>query len=155
MSFLSSIYGKTTAALYIGSMTQTCLVVVSFLTPIDYLFDYKWSMEWQENSSRLHGYISEVSTSPPGVRLPRSAWVKLNRLRTGIGLFCSIKYKWGMASSSACECGAEEQTADHVITSCPIYRHPCGNRGLTSVNGNLVNWLTNCNKIPKIVKINY
>ncbi|CAK8692973.1 unnamed protein product [Clavelina lepadiformis] len=46
--------------------------------------------------------------------------------------------KWGMAPSAACECGAEEQTADHVITSCPTYRHPCGNRGLTTMDENLV-----------------
>jgi len=26
----------------------------------------------------------------------------------------------------SCQRGAEEQTADHVITSCPIYRHQMG-----------------------------
>jgi len=40
-------------------------------------------------------------------------------------------YKWGMASSAACECGAEEQTVDHVVLQCPIHRPPSGLHGLT------------------------
>jgi len=37
--------------------------------------------------------------------------------------FRSCLYKWGMASSAACECGAE-QTVDHVVLHCPIHRPP-------------------------------
>jgi len=62
--------------------------------------------------------------------LPRRAWIRLNRLRTGVGRFLSCLYKWGMASSTACECGAEEQTVDHVVLQCPIHR-PHGLHGLT------------------------
>ena len=36
-----------------------------------------------------------------------------------------------MASSAACECGAEEQTVDHVVLQCPIHRPPHGLHGLT------------------------
>ena len=32
--------------------------------------------------------------------------------------FHSSTYKWGLASSTNCECSATEQTADHVISSC-------------------------------------
>ena len=32
--------------------------------------------------------------------------------------------KWGLADSAACECGEPEQTADHIINSCPIHRPP-------------------------------
>ena len=32
--------------------------------------------------------------------------------------------KWGLADSAACECGEPEQTADHIINSCPLYRPP-------------------------------
>ena len=63
---------------------------------------------------------------PPGMTLPKRAWVRLNRLRTGVGRFRSCLYKWGMASSAACECGAEEQTVDHVVLQCPIHRPPHG-----------------------------
>ena len=32
---------------------------------------------------------------------------------------------------SNCECGAIEQTSDHVLITCPIHREPLGARGLT------------------------
>jgi len=57
--------------------------------------------------------------------------VQLNRLHTGVGLFRSCLYKWGMASSAACEYGAEEQTVDHVVLQCTIHRPPDGLHGLT------------------------
>jgi len=63
--------------------------------------------------------------------LPRTAWVRFNRLHTGVGRFLSCLYKWGMASSAACECGAEEQTVDHVVLQYPINRPPHGLHGLT------------------------
>jgi len=40
----------------------------------------------------------------PVMTLPRRAWVRLNRLRTGVVRFHSWLYKWGMASSVTCEC---------------------------------------------------
>jgi len=36
-----------------------------------------------------------------------------------------------MASSAVCECGAEEQTIDHVVLQCSIHRPPHGLHGLT------------------------
>ena len=76
------------------------------------------------------------------VKFPRTAWVRLNRLRTGVGLFRSTMYKWGMAPTAACECGAEEQTADHIITTCPMYRYPNGAQGLAQTDDNLLKWLS-------------
>ena len=35
-----------------------------------------------------------------------------------------------MASMASCECWAEEQIADHIITFCPIYCHSNGVWGL-------------------------
>ena len=32
--------------------------------------------------------------------------------------------KRGLADSAACECGEPEQTADHIINSCPLHRPP-------------------------------
>jgi len=55
--------------------------------------------------------------SPTGMTLPTRAWVRLNRLRTGVGRFRSCLYKWGMASSAACKCGAEEQTVDMLSSN--------------------------------------
>jgi len=75
--------------------------------------------------------------------LPRRFWVRLNCLRTGVGRFCSCLYKWDMASSAACECGAEEQTVNHVVLQCPIHRPPHGLHGLADLDDETIEWLLN------------
>ena len=88
--------------------------------------NHKWKTEYCENASRLRAFVSGTGTRPVGMGLPRAAWVRLNRLRTGVGRFHSSMHKWGLAPSPNCECGASEQTADHVLTACPIHRAPHG-----------------------------
>jgi len=78
------------------------------------------SAEWAD---LLDSVLSSPTPAPPQ-NDPSKKWVRLNRLRTDIGRFRSCMYKWGMASSAACECGAEEQTADHVVFQRPIHRLP-------------------------------
>ena len=70
-----------------------------------------------KNASRLRAFVPETGARPVGMGLPRAAWVKLNRLRTGVGRFHSSMHKWSLAPSPNCECGAFEQTADHVLTA--------------------------------------
>jgi len=79
--------------------------------------DHQWNAEWADNPIRLCTLSPDTGTHPPGMTLSRRAWVRLNRLRTVVGHFRSCLYKWGMASSAACECGAEEQTVDYVSSS--------------------------------------
>jgi len=79
----------------------------------------------------------------PGATLLRRSWVRLDRLRTGVGLLCSCLYKWGMASSAACECGAEEQAVDRVVLQCPIHRPFHGLHGLTVLDDETIEWLLN------------
>ena len=98
----------------------------------------KWNAEYCENASRLRGFVPDTSARPVGMGLPRAAWVKLNRLRTGVGRFHSSMHKWGLAPSPNCECGASEQTADHVLTVCPIHRAPHGARGHENTSSALV-----------------
>ena len=93
--------------------------------------NHKRNAEYCENASRLRAFVPETGARPVGMSLPRAAWVKLNRLRTGVGRFHLSMHKWGLAPSPNCECGASEQTADHVLTACPIHRAPQGARGLT------------------------
>ena len=93
--------------------------------------NYKWNAEYCENASRLCAFVPRTGARPVGMGLPRAAWVKLNRLRTGVGRFHSSMHKWGLAPSPNCECGASEQTADHVLTACSTHRAPQGARGLT------------------------
>jgi len=49
----------------------------------------------------------------------------------------------GMASSAACERGAEEQTVGHVVLQCPIHRPPHGLHGLTVLDDETIEWLLN------------
>ena len=76
--------------------------------------NHKWKTEYCENASRLRDFVPGTSARPVGMGLPRAAWVKLNRLRTGVGRFHLSTHKWGLAPSPNCECGASKQTADHV-----------------------------------------
>jgi len=40
-----------------------------------------------------------------------------------------------------CRCGAEEQMADHILASCPLYHHPNGTVGLAALDDDTVDWL--------------
>ena len=103
----------------------------------------KWKTEYCENASRLHAFVPETGARPVGMGLPLVALVKLNRLRTSVGRFHSSMDKWCLAPSPNCECGASEQTADHVLTACPIHRAPYGARGLTVLDDETRCWLNN------------
>ena len=103
--------------------------------------NHKWKTEFCENASRLRAFVPETGDRPVGMGLLRAAWVKLNRLRTGVGRFHSSMHKWGLAPSPNCECGASEQTA--VLTVCLIHRAPHGARGLTVLDDETQYWLNN------------
>ena len=60
-----------------------------------------------------------------------TAWVKLNRLGTGVRQFHLSMHKYGLAPLPNCEYGAAKQTADHVLIACIIHRVPYRLRGLT------------------------
>ena len=89
-----------------------------------------WDTEYFKSMSALGVYNSRISTRPIGMSLTRTAGVKLNCLRTGVGRFGSSMHEWGFACSVKCECGASEKTADHIILTCPIHR---ASRGIISL----------------------
>ena len=105
--------------------------------------NHKWKTEYCENPSRLRGFMPETGARPVGMGLPRAAWVKLNCLRTGVGRFHLSMHKWGIAPSPNFECGASEQTADHVLTACLIHWAPHGARGRMVLNDETRFWLSN------------
>ena len=111
-------------------------------TSVAHWVDSRWSMEWKKSTSRLHQFMADVSSSPSGMNFPRPAWIRLNRLRTGVGLFRATMHKCDMTSSAACDCGAEEQTADHAIATCSTYCYPNCAQDLAQVNEDLLTWLT-------------
>jgi len=105
--------------------------------------DYQCNAEWTDSPTRLCIFITDTGTHSHGMALPRRAWVRLNRLHTGVGRFRSCLYKWGMASSAACECGVEEQTVGHVVLRCPVHRPPHGLHGLTVLDHETIERLPN------------
>ena len=105
--------------------------------------NHKWKMEYCKNSSRIRAFVPGTGARPVGMGLPRAAWVKLNRLRTGVGRFHLSMHKWGLAPLPHCKCSASEQTADHVLTARPIHRAPHGSRGLTVLDDKTRCWLNN------------
>ena len=105
--------------------------------------NYKWKTEYCKGASRLLVFVPETGARPIGMGLPRAAWVKFNRLQTGVGRFYLSMPKWGLVPSPNCKCGASEQTADHVLTEYPIHRAPHGARGLTVLDYETRSWLNN------------
>jgi len=51
-------------------------------------------------------------------------------------------HKWGLVPLMNCRCGAEKQTADHILASCPLHHPPNGTLGLAALDDDTVNWLT-------------
>ena len=99
---------------------------------------------WRECESagptRIHGYIQDPGGGIRGEELPRRQLTLLNRLRTGVGRYKASMRKWGLADGAACECGEPEQTADHIITTCPLYKPP-SEAGLFDVGPETRAWL--------------
>ena len=50
--------------------------------------------EWLQNTIRLRTFIPDIGIRPPGMTLQRTAWVRLNRLRNGVGRFRCCLHKW-------------------------------------------------------------
>ena len=105
--------------------------------------NYKWKTEYYENASRLRAFVSRTGARPVGMGLPQAAWVKFNRLQTGVGRFHLSMHKWGLAPSPNRECGASEQTADHVLIAWPIHWAPHGAQDLTILDEETQCWLNN------------
>ena len=76
--------------------------------------NYRWNAEYCENASRCIVFIPMTSARPVKMSLMRTTWVKLNRLRTGLGRFHLLILKCGLAPSLNCDCGTIEQTVDRI-----------------------------------------
>ncbi len=81
-------------------------------------------MDYRQVSRPAHLNIAPNTALPPGAELSRKEWVSLNRLRTGVGCFGVFMYRWGLRQSAACQCGAPEQTAQHLMDECPNFCPP-------------------------------
>ena len=105
--------------------------------PID-----KWRHMWWVSKYNLKHYIEiPVVDLPPGAHLPRPAWCRLNRLRTGYGRFRSCLEKWGCIDDPTCTCGEAPQTAEHILSQCKTLKPPCGKESVVRLDPSTVQWL--------------
>lgn len=101
-----------------------------------------WKQEWEYRTGHTgaHQFILDPARDVEGEHLSRRQWTLLNRLRTGVGCFKTFKKKWGLTDNATCECGEPEQTADHIISTCPLYKPP-SEEALFIVGQNTKAWL--------------
>ena len=101
----------------------------------------RWNEEWRDaEHSRLHSFIN-TPDHVPGQDLPRRQWTTYNRIRTGVGRFGEAMKRWGLKSTSECECGAQNQSVQHIMDDCTMHRPPNGERGLTDLDEDTRIWL--------------
>lgn len=84
-----------------------------------------WSRNWQQQCPQRCRDMPCILQKPPGFDQPRAVWTALNRIRTGHGRCADALHKWGKVSSPECNCGAEKQTINHIVTECPNHAY-CG-----------------------------
>ena len=81
-----------------------------------------WETRWDTTRCRLRTFIQTPSNKPIGHDLARYSLVRLNRIRTGYGRFNANMNQMGLSPSTSCECGARDQTAQHIASECPLHR---------------------------------
>ena len=69
-----------------------------------------------------HHTLPTPSNKPIWHDLARYPLVRLNRIRTGYGRFNANMNQMGLSPSASCECGATDQTAQHIASECPLHR---------------------------------
>jgi len=107
--------------------------------------DHQWDAEWADNPTRLRIFIPDTGTHPPGMTLPRNAWVRLNRLRTGVGRFRSCLRKWGMILSASFWCALEQG-----FSNCGSPH--LGSRSVILRSWNKLTWQTSYKRFCKLYK---
>jgi len=98
-------------------------------------------MAWESATPPAQFLVTPAVCLPSGSELPHCLWVAVNRLRTGVGRFGTCLYRWGMLDTPKCICGADEQSANHIIFDCNILRPPNCLEDLRCHDINNINWL--------------
>lgn len=87
--------------------------------PDGYLIKVDWRHKW--NMSPIHQHdITDPTLALPGFDLNRSTWSNLNRIKTSM----QKAMPWCISGDSpACDCGADEQTVEHIVRKCPLRKY--------------------------------
>ena len=84
VSHISGIYGNSNP--FVLAAIKRLNDFAQSDTSVTKWMNCKRNIEWRNNTFRLHSFIADVSTAPLEMFIPRPAWVRLNRLGTGVGL---------------------------------------------------------------------
>lgn len=95
------------------------LITAKSLQDANYNGTQAWEEDWATKGPRQWFNILVGPKDPPGFDLPRQDWSALNRIRTEHGRSGAVLFKWGVLPSAACDCGAQEQTIEHLVATCP------------------------------------
>lgn len=115
----------------------------NFLTNMNRSDKEMWQSEWNVSNFFNKDLISDPSIRVPGFDLPRRIWSVLNRIRTGHGRCNSMLFRWNSVESPSCECGENEETIEHLINSCPIYKFQDGFEAIHKVTNAFLKWVVN------------
>ena len=111
------------------------------LVSSNFSIQHLWNVEWEQTPCPSQFGVTPDTTAPAGARLPRKLWVTLNRLRSGVGRFGDNMHRWGLRDTAACACGADVQTAQHIIFDCPVLFPPYGLDDLKTPDPASEEWL--------------
>jgi len=102
---------------------------------------HQWLEEWKKSRVPPHS-LPPSKVGNPDLGLSRSAWCKLNHLRTRVGRLLESLHRWQMADPW-CPCGSEEaQTVEYILSGrCDSIRMPGANADLASPLPALGAWL--------------
>lgn len=102
----------------------------------------EWKRLWLDAniSSPLFNFDQHKSNTKEFF-LPRKVWSNLNRLRTRHGKCNDLLFKWRFTSDPSCECGARNQTTDHLLWDCPIYKYTGDTEDIIRLTDDAIEWL--------------
>ena len=142
----SEAYGNSLLANFLPHVAQRSLVrnspylIAQDLRTRGFNVQNEWKANWNNDPPSNSFLIQDPTSRVNGFNLDRKDWVSLNRFRTGYGRSGEILHKWGMRSTSACNCGDPIQSMSHII-QCPKRSLPCDFLDLHNCSSTAITWL--------------
>ncbi|XP_072378007.1 uncharacterized protein [Diabrotica undecimpunctata] len=90
------------------------------LTADDFNVISRWRTLWTEEAPPEVSNLIDPVQKPFGFDQPRNIWKSLNRIRTGHAVCAHNLHKWGKQPTSSCDCGAPDQTIQHIVETCEL-----------------------------------
>lgn len=112
------------------------------LHSIDFNPKEVWKEHWLNSGhySPIFSFDNHAATSDQ-FKLHRKLWCNMNRLRTGHGRCNAMLYKWKVINDPGCECGAQLQTMNHLMSECPLSKYAGNVKELLELTSQAISWL--------------